>query len=103
MVFCQEATCEPGKGGIQTVDWGGGAKGSHVITVWEPNAHLRTETLRPDLPRAEGQEPYAIDWFLEHEGGVTRVRMVASGFADGDRWDHEYDGRSTAGTCSTGR
>ena len=37
-------------------------------------------------------EPYAIDWYLEHEGGVTRVRMVASGFGEGPGWDHEYDG-----------
>jgi uncharacterized protein YndB with AHSA1/START domain len=90
--FCLEASCEPGVGGKQHVDWGGGAKGSHVITAWEPNVHLRTEALRPDLSKPESSEPYAIDWFLEHEGGVTRVRMVASGFGEGPEWDHEYDG-----------
>jgi uncharacterized protein YndB with AHSA1/START domain len=90
--LCPEASCEPGVGGKQTVDWGGGARGTHVITAWEPNVHLRTEALRPDLSRPEGAEPYAIDWYLEHEGGVTRVRMVASGFGEGPGWDHEYDG-----------
>ena len=63
-----------------------------MITAWEPGKHLRTESLRADLSKPEGSEPYAIDWFLEHEGGVTRVRMVASGFGEGPGWDHEYDG-----------
>ena len=81
--FCKEATCEAGVGGKQHIDWGGGAKGTAVITVWEPGVHLRTEALRPDLSRPERPEPYAIDWYLEHEGGVTRVRMVASGFGEG--------------------
>jgi uncharacterized protein YndB with AHSA1/START domain len=90
--FCLEATCEEGVGGKHHFDWGGGAKGSHVITAWEPGKHLRTETLRTDLSKPEGSEPYAIDWFLEHEGGVTRIRMVASGFGEGPGWDHEYDG-----------
>jgi uncharacterized protein YndB with AHSA1/START domain len=93
--FCKEATCEPGPGGQQHIDWGGGARASHTIVIWEPNAHLRTEAVRPELKNSmdSGQtEPYAIDWHLEHDGGVTRVRMVASGFGEGADWDHEYDG-----------
>jgi uncharacterized protein YndB with AHSA1/START domain len=93
--FCQNATCEPGKGGEHHIDWGGGAKATHVVTIWEPNAHLRTEAVRPDRgPTMDSglSEPYAIDWYLEHEGGLTRVRMVASGFGDGADWDQEYDG-----------
>ena len=93
--FCQEASCEPDVGGQQYINWGGGAKATHVITVWKPNAHLRTEAVRPELGSSTttGQsEPYATDWYLEREGGVTRVRMVASGFGEGPDWDHEYDG-----------
>jgi hypothetical protein len=77
------------------VDWGGGAKATHVIKVWKPNVHLRTEAIRPELDStmtAGQSEPYATDWYLEHEGGITRVRMVASGFGEGPDWDHEYDG-----------
>ncbi len=89
--FCVQASCEPGTGGLQHIDWGGGAKATQVVTHWEPGAHLRTEAVDPK--RAESSsEPYAIDWYLEHEGDVTRVRMVASGFGDGPEWDHEYDG-----------
>src|SRR5206468_3344922 len=93
--FCKEATCEPNVGGQQHIDWGGGAKATTTITVWEPNAHLRTESDRPDMKKStdsEAPEPYAIDWHLEHEGGITRVRMVASGFGEGPQWDQEYDG-----------
>jgi uncharacterized protein YndB with AHSA1/START domain len=93
--FCQEARCEPDIGGQQHIDWGGGAKATGVITVWKPNAHLRTEAVRSDLDNsmsAGKSEPYATDWYLEHQGGVTRVRMVASGFGEGPDWDHEYDG-----------
>lgn len=93
--FCQKATCEPGKGGEQHIDWGGGAKATQVVAIWEPNTHLRTEAVRPERSISMDSgltEPYAIDWYLEHERGVTRVRMVASGFGDGADWDHEYDG-----------
>ncbi len=93
--FCVDAKCQPGLGGEQQIDWGGGAKATAVIVVWQPNAHLRTESVRQDLSQptgAEPSEPYATDWYLEHEGGITRVRMVASGFGEGTDWDYEYDG-----------
>jgi uncharacterized protein YndB with AHSA1/START domain len=90
--FCEEASCAPGVRGEQRIDWGGGAKGTQVITIWEPNEHLRTEAVRPDLGKPAPSEPYGTDWYLTHEGGVTRVRMVASGFGEGPEWDHEYDG-----------
>ena len=93
--FCQKATCEHGVGGRHDIDWGGGAQATNTITVWEPNVHLRTEANRDDLThtgRARPTEPYATDWYLEHDSGITRVRMVASGFGEGPEWDHEYDG-----------
>ena len=93
--FCLHATCESGVGGKHEVDWGGGAKGSHTIVIWKPNVHLRTESNRPELAQpgaGEPGEPYATDWYLESEGGITRVRMVASGFGEGPSWDHEYEG-----------
>ena len=93
--FCQNAICDPGKGGEQHIDWGGGAQATQVVAIWEPNAHLRTEAVRPERTTSMDSgltEPYAIDWYLEHEGGITRVRMVASGFGEGADWNHEYDG-----------
>jgi uncharacterized protein YndB with AHSA1/START domain len=90
--FCLEASCEPGVGGRQHIDWGGGVKATQVVTAWEPNVHLRCEAVAPDLGKSATDEPYAIDWYLEHDGGITRVRMVASGFGEGPEWDHEYDG-----------
>lgn len=70
-------------------------KSTRKIAIWEPNVHFRTESIRADKPTVmdNGENvPYAIDWFLEHEGGTTRVRMVASGFGEGAAWDSEYDG-----------
>jgi uncharacterized protein YndB with AHSA1/START domain len=90
--FCLNARCETGVGGKQTVDWGGGAEGTHVIVIWKPNEHLRTEALRQISGKSAPDQPYATDWFLEHKGGVTHVRMVASGFGEGPEWDYEYDG-----------
>jgi uncharacterized protein YndB with AHSA1/START domain len=92
--FCQQASCEPDVGGEQHIAWGG-AKATQVVTVWKLNAHLRTQAVRPerDNSMTMGQpEPYATDWYLEHQRGITRVRMVASGFGEGPDWDHEYDG-----------
>lgn len=89
--FCQEARCETGVNGLQEIDWGGGAKATHVITIWAPGRHLRSEAVKPERSHP-ADEPYAIDWFLEHEGGITKIRMVASGFGEGPEWDHEYDG-----------
>src|ERR1017187_3376368 len=93
--FCVEATCEPDVGGEQHIDWGGGAKATQKVVVWQPNAHLRVEAVKPERSKpseSDPVEPYAIDWYLEHEGGITRVRMVASGFGEGADWDYEYDG-----------
>jgi uncharacterized protein YndB with AHSA1/START domain len=94
--FCLEATCQSGQGGQQNIDWGGGATVTLNIVIWKPNVHLRTEAIRPDLSeQPEGGPPaeaYATDWYLEGDGGVTRVRMVASGFGEGPGWDHEYEG-----------
>ncbi len=89
--FCQQASCEEGVGGRQHIDWGGGAKATQVITTWEPNRHLRVEAVEPKRENPAAK-PYAIDWYLEHKGGVTTIRMVASGFGEGPEWDHEYDG-----------
>ncbi len=92
--FCQQARCETGTGGLQEIDWGGGAQATQAITIWEPGRHLRAEAVAPERP-SPAAEPYTIDWFLEHDGGITKIRMVASGFGEGPEWDHEYDGTFT--------
>ena len=91
--FCLEASCEPGCRRQASLRLGRRRQG-------EPRHHGVGAECPPRVPSPSGptcpkprvSEPYAIDWFLEHEGGVTRVRMVASGFGEGPEWDHEYDG-----------
>lgn len=92
--FCEVARCGEGVGAEQYVDWGGGMAGTAKIVVWEPPHHLRTEPMGydPSGGTAPSPEPYATDWYLTHEGGVTKLRMVQSGFGEGPAWDAEYDG-----------
>ena len=101
--FCVEATCQPEVGGEQHIDWGGGAKATQKIVIWQPNAHLRTEAVKPERSRPASGEPYAIDWYLETEGGTTRVRMVASGFGEGLIGITSTTAPTTAGTSFTRR
>ncbi|HYE79044.1 MAG TPA: SRPBCC domain-containing protein [bacterium] len=94
--LCEHAEGGEGVGAEQAIDWGGGMVGKSKITAWDPPRHLRTEAIGYDPGAMAGGEPtnipYAWDWFLEHEGGVTKVRLVASGFGEGPGWDGEYDG-----------
>ena len=62
-------------------------------TAWEPNAHLRCEAVRPERENAMASsqsEPHAIDWYLEHQGGIARPH---GGFRlwRGADWDQEYE------------
>ena len=96
--FAPSMSVEPGVGGHVTADWGPGMVWKTVIETWEPNRHLRlTETRDRVLsPPAAGHtmEPCRLveDFFLETENGKTVLRLVHSGFGEGDGWDVEYDG-----------
>lgn len=87
--FPLEASVSPGKDGVITLSWGPGAEGSCRIEAWEPPRHLKTSWMDPqaqqDAPRI------AVDWFIEGKGGQTVLRLVHSGFGEGEKWDGEYD------------
>ncbi len=65
--------------------------GGFSDSCWVPTRHLRCEAVKPERQNP-ADVPYATDWYLEHDGGITKIRMVASGFGEGPEWDHEYDG-----------
>lgn len=56
------------------------------ISVFEPLKHLRFE----ETP-AGSHVPFATDFYLEARGGVTVLRIVASGFSMDSKWDEEFD------------
>jgi uncharacterized protein YndB with AHSA1/START domain len=56
------------------------------ITVFEPLKHLRFEDTPPGAV-----VPFATDFYLEAKGGLTVLRIVASGFSLDAKWDGEFD------------
>ena len=53
--FCERATCAPGVGGEQHVDWGGGAKGTQRITIWGRTSISALKPSGPIYPKWRGQ------------------------------------------------
>jgi len=88
--FPLAAAVKPGLGGSITNDFGGGAKFTAPIAIWEPNKHLRLLCCAPNTSEAD---IVRIDYFLDDRGGgVTRLRLVHYGFSKDAAWDEMYDG-----------
>ena len=83
--FPMKADVTPGEGGKIWMSWGEGMEGTEKIEIWEPPRHLRTSWSSP-------HGPLTVDYYLESEGGQTKLRLVHSGFGRGSEWDEEYDG-----------
>jgi uncharacterized protein YndB with AHSA1/START domain len=97
------ATGKAGLGEELLLSWGPEVQWRTFIVAWEPGKHLLwQDKATPSAPRAEGSEspgalppaptPMAVDWTLEASGRQVRVRLVQSGFGEGDAWDDFYDG-----------
>ncbi len=81
--FTPEARVEPGVGGKLWLSWGEGMSGEGPIHLWEPGkAFGWTEP---------GAVPKLVEFYLEGEGGKTKLRLVQSGFGEGAAFDDEYD------------
>jgi uncharacterized protein YndB with AHSA1/START domain len=98
--FAPDAKVTPGKGGSVWLSWGGDWEGDSRIEIWDPPRHLRTVADAPPYD-ADGKPakdlaplPIALDYFLEGQGGTTRLRLVHSGFGQGAAWDDELEGVS---------
>ena len=107
--FPLEARVEPGAGGSIWMAWGEYWQGTNRIEIWEPGRHLRTtwpvgghadaattsdSEERFEVPEAADRGPseLTVDYFIESEGGKTRLRLVHSGFGKGALWDDWFDG-----------
>jgi uncharacterized protein YndB with AHSA1/START domain len=86
--FPLNARVTPGLGGSIWKHWESEAEGGEDerIEIWEPGRHLRTAG-------SEGEwAGIATDYYLEGKGGGTILRVVSSGFGEGDKWDEILGG-----------
>lgn len=74
-------------GGRMELTFGPGLVEQGEITAWEPPHRFRYGA----PPGSE--RTLAFEWLVEAQaGGTCLVRLVNSGFGEGEDWDREYDG-----------
>ena len=86
--FPLSARVTPGAGGVIRMRWDEGYDADSAIEIWNPNRHLRIGF--PHHPPVL----LATDYHLESERGRTILRVVTSGFGEGNDWDDWYAGVS---------
>jgi len=100
--FPTEARVTPGRGGTIHMGWKDFVAGDQKILEWDPPRHLRTTWFEPPADGhlqtipvmkedPEAARKVAVDYFIEAQGGTTRLRLVHSGFSTNPIWDEEYD------------
>jgi len=74
-------------GGTVELDFGPGyGTETARVTAWEPPHRFVAEVT------GEGRPNIAAEWLVEaRDGGTCVVRLINSGFGEGDEWDAEYD------------
>ena len=78
---------EEREGGTITFDWGEYGQDTGRVAAWEPPRRVVFE--------GGGDRPLAYEWLVEaKDGGTCVVRLVNSGFGEGDDWDEQYHGMS---------
>ncbi|HVO99013.1 MAG TPA: SRPBCC domain-containing protein [Bryobacteraceae bacterium] len=97
--FAPEVRVDPRVGGEYYISWGPGMGGTSIISVYEPNKRFAGYTDRSIAYGSEGKpvetgvvQRLAVDHFIEALGdGMTRLRLVQSGFGEGAAWDGEFE------------
>jgi uncharacterized protein YndB with AHSA1/START domain len=101
--FGPEARVDPRVGGEYYISWGPGMDMTKIISAWEPGAHFGVSSGRSIAYSSKGQpvetgvtQIIGVDYYIEAAGdGVTRLRLVQSGFGEGAAWDDEFEGIKT--------
>jgi uncharacterized protein YndB with AHSA1/START domain len=101
--FAPEARVDPQVGGEYFFSWGPGMEGRTIISAWEPNTHFGTGKERSVTYGSKGtpvdtgvMRRIAVDYYIESIGdGVTRLRLVQSGFGPEAAWDDEVESIKT--------
>ena len=84
--FPLDARVSPGKDGSIWMSWGEIYEEESTIEAWEPGEHLRLA-----FP-VHGDQRLVTDYHLTAAGGSTVLRVVTSGFGDGEAWDRMFGG-----------
>jgi uncharacterized protein YndB with AHSA1/START domain len=101
--FAPYARVEPRVGGAYEISWAPDMKGGGTITVWDPPHQFSQYSERSVAYNCEGKpvetgvpQKIAIDYFIEALGnGITRLRLVQSGFGPEAAWDDEFESTRT--------
>ena len=94
--FVPGARVEPRVGGEYVKVWGPGMESTSTISAWEPGKHFGTQSERSKTyghkgPVDTGVVQMCVDYHIESlGGGITRLRLVQSGFGPEAAWDDEF-------------
>ena len=101
--FAPYARVDPRVGGEYVISWVPEMKAGGVISVWDPPKHFGNYRERSVAFNSQGKsvdtgvpQKIAVDYYIEAIGdGMTRLRLVQSGFGPGAAWDDEYESTKT--------
>jgi uncharacterized protein YndB with AHSA1/START domain len=100
--FAPESRVDPRVGGEYVFSWGPGMEGKTTIVAWDPYTHFGTRSERSITYGNKGKidtgviRSMAVDYYIEALGdGVTRLRLVQSGFGPEAAWDDEIESTKT--------
>jgi uncharacterized protein YndB with AHSA1/START domain len=97
--FAPYARVDPRVGGEYVISWVPEMQGGGVISVWDPPHHFAGYRERSVAFSSQGKpvetgaaQKIVVDYYIEAIGdGMTRLRLVQSGFGPGAAWDDEYE------------
>lgn len=101
--FAPIARLDPRVGGEYVIAWAPGMESVSTISAWDPYTHFAKYSERSVAYNGKGQpvetgetQKIVIDFFIEAlSDGMTRLRLVQSGFGPGAAWDDEYEATKT--------
>lgn len=89
--YVEDARVEPGEGGKQWIDWGGGQAMEATHLVWQPGERLVIGD--PGHATATGWNAIVVEFEIEALGGDrSLLRITQSGIPEGPDWQGAYDG-----------
>ncbi len=96
--FVAGARVDPRVGGEYVKIWAPGMESKSTISAWEPGKHFGNFSERSMAFGCDGRpvdtgvvQKICIDYYIESlGGGMTRLRLVQSGFGPEAAWDDEF-------------